>query len=119
MSMLPAATSCSSGFQRCVRLRSTSVTCARPRRAKRSPSRVTSSSPPAPPPTTTMRCGALAMSGLRVQGLQHGGEELSVGGDDAAALEVLLGAFEVAHEAARLAHEEGARGHVPGRETHL
>src|SRR5688572_25783650 len=58
MSMLPAATSCSSGFHRCVRLRSTSVTCARSFRPKRSPSLVASSSPPAPPPTTTMRCAA-------------------------------------------------------------
>src|SRR3954469_14130957 len=58
MSMLPAATSCSSGFHRWVRLRSMSVTSARPLRASRSPSRVASSSPPAPPPAMTMRCSA-------------------------------------------------------------
>ena len=58
--MLPAATSCSSGFQRCVRAQSTSVTRARCRARSLSPSRVASSSPPAPPPTITMRCSRLA-----------------------------------------------------------
>src|SRR3954466_14059575 len=59
MSMLPAATSCSSGFHKWVRLRSPSVTGARPRLPRRSPRRVASSRPPAPPPTTTMRCALL------------------------------------------------------------
>src|SRR5260221_3663494 len=59
--MLPAATSCSSGFHRCVRLRSTSVTSARCFFRSRSPRRVTSSSPPAPPPTITTRCAALLL----------------------------------------------------------
>src|SRR5690349_6979583 len=62
--MLPAATSCSSGFHRCVRLRSTSVTSARWWRPSLSPRPVASSRPPAPPPTTTTRCGP-AMSVLR------------------------------------------------------
>src|SRR5436190_24232145 len=59
--MLPAATSCSIGFQRCVLALSTNVTLAptcdeERRRPRRSPSRVTSSSPAAPPPTTTILC---------------------------------------------------------------
>src|SRR5258706_4036482 len=61
MFMLPAATSCRSGFHRCVRLRSMSVICARCFFPRRSPSRVTSSSPPAPPPTITTRCAALLL----------------------------------------------------------
>src|SRR5688500_6203135 len=73
MSMLPAATSCRSGFQRCVRLRSTSVTLACPRRPSVSPSRVASSSPPAPPPTTTMRCGLPERSAdTRLVAARHG-----------------------------------------------
>src|SRR5262245_49687183 len=55
-SMLPAATSCSSGFQRWVRARSTRVTWARFFFPILSPSFVASSSPPAPPPTMTIRC---------------------------------------------------------------
>src|SRR6185436_18798847 len=54
--MLPAATSCSSGFHRCVRLPSISVTAALRRRPSLLPRRVASSSPPAPPPTMTIRC---------------------------------------------------------------
>jgi len=50
-----AAISCSSGFHKCVRFLSISVTTARPRLPSELPSRVASSSPPAPPPTTTMR----------------------------------------------------------------
>ena len=61
--MLPAATECSSGFHRCVRARSISVTSARPCLASVSPSFVTSPSPAAPPPTTTMRCTPGATTG--------------------------------------------------------
>src|SRR3982751_3063795 len=58
MSMLPAATSCRCGFQKCVRVFSISVTCALLPLPSLSPRRVASSSPPAPPPTMTMRCSA-------------------------------------------------------------
>src|SRR5262245_32533331 len=58
--MLPAATSCSSGFQRWVRDLSISVPPPTPRRPSVSPSPVTSSRPPAPPPMTMMRCTALS-----------------------------------------------------------
>ncbi len=51
-SMLPAATSCSSGFHRCARERSIKVASAFLRLASLSPMRVTSSSPAAPPPAT-------------------------------------------------------------------
>src|SRR3712207_5236294 len=54
--MLPAATSCSSGFHRWLRARSTRVTEASPRRPSVSPSLVASSRPAAPPPTMTIRC---------------------------------------------------------------
>src|SRR5215470_3229063 len=57
--MLPASTSCNSGFQRWVRDLSIRETSATPRRPSVSPSPVTSSRPPAPPPMTMMRCGAL------------------------------------------------------------
>src|SRR3954470_20626799 len=67
MSMLPAATSCSSGFHRCVRLRSMSVTCARPRLPSLSPSAVASSRPPAPPPTTTIRAALLTRHRLAAE----------------------------------------------------
>src|SRR5690348_3752686 len=67
MSMLPAATSWSSGFHRCVRLRSMSVTSARPFRPRRSPRRVANSSPPAPPPTMTTRCMSVLRDGLSAQ----------------------------------------------------
>src|SRR5262245_50034436 len=58
--MLPAATSCSSGFHRCERILSIKVTAALPRLPNLLPSRVTSSKPPAPPPTTTILCSAPA-----------------------------------------------------------
>src|SRR5215470_1887549 len=58
--MLPASTSCNSGFQRWVRDLSIRETSATPRRPSASPSPVTSSRPPAPPPMTMMRCGALS-----------------------------------------------------------
>src|SRR5262245_24586820 len=72
--MLPAAISCSSGFHRCVRFFSISVTAAFPRRPSLSPSRVTSSSPPAPPPTTTIRCNPwrAASAGGRSSALGYG-----------------------------------------------
>src|SRR5215472_9292338 len=57
--MLPAAISCNSGFHKCARALSISVTSALPRRPSLSPSRVASSSPPAPPPTMTTRCARL------------------------------------------------------------
>src|SRR5262245_9996066 len=60
--MLPAATSCSSGFHRWVRDLSIRLTAALPRRPSFLPSRVTSSSPPAPPPTTTMRWRGVDMA---------------------------------------------------------
>src|SRR6185369_5652453 len=82
--MLPAATSCSSGFHKCVRVRSTSVTRAWPLRPAVSPSRVASSSPPAPPPTITIwwtlaaaavptRASAAKLARCRLlQQLEHG-----------------------------------------------
>src|SRR3954470_4530518 len=54
--MLPAATSCSSGFHKWVRERSISVMLAFLRLPSLSPSPVTNSRPAAPPPTTTMWC---------------------------------------------------------------
>src|SRR5436190_13376898 len=64
--MLPAATSCSSGFHRCVRLPSISVTAALRRRPSLLPRRVASSRPPAPPPTMTIRC-SVASTALLVE----------------------------------------------------
>src|SRR5574338_772378 len=63
--MLPAATSCSNGFHRCLRDRSISVMPARPRRPRLSPSRVASSRPPAPPPTITILCMAASVPAAR------------------------------------------------------
>ena len=65
-SMLPAAISCSLGFQTCERAWSISVMCARPRRPSLSPRRVASSSPPAPPPTITTRCSPLRSGGAAI-----------------------------------------------------
>src|SRR4029079_5745496 len=53
--MLPAASSCRCGFQKCERARSISVMSARLWRPRLSPSFVASSRPPAPPPTMTTR----------------------------------------------------------------
>src|SRR6185312_10300984 len=114
MSMLPAATSCSSGFQRCVRLGSTSVTAAPAALPYRSPSLVASSRPPAPPPTMTTRGATLA---LLLQRLHHRREELAVRGEHAAAVEEAVLAVEVGDEAAGFPHEERARRHVPRREA--
>src|SRR5580765_2422925 len=57
MSMLPAAISCSLGFQTWLRALSISVTCTRPRLPSLLPSVVASSRPAAPPPMITTRCG--------------------------------------------------------------
>src|SRR5204862_7931516 len=104
-SMLPAAISCSSGFQRWVRALSMRVMCALPRLPSLLPRRVASSSPPAPPPTTTIRCRVVSTA-LLVQ--PDVGQVLvgEVGGGDLPALH----AGDVRHQAAVPQHRHAVGG---------